>query len=96
MTPWSRTSGVTLRIEIAVEYVVKVAFLTVFRYELSLREVWSNGMLQSVRATTNNNGKTEFMSAERRDGSLLVNGSRVKPYRPPNDALIASLSAYVP
>lgn len=79
-----------LVVEIAVDYAVKLGFVTVFRYTLRGRETWVGGMLASATADTDNNGTPDFMRARRDGDALLVEGSRTKPYRSPPGALVAS------
>jgi hypothetical protein len=79
-----------LTVDIAVDYAVKLGFVTVFRYRLRGREVWAGGVLESATADTDDNGKPAFMRARRDGAGLLVEGSRAKPYRTPDGALIAS------
>jgi hypothetical protein len=69
---------------------VKLGFITVFRYRLHGLETWSDGVLKAGQATTDNNGKKEFMRAMRDGASLMVEGSAARRYTAPEGALIAS------
>jgi len=86
---FSTRDGV-LTVEIAVDYAVKLGFITVFRYALRGRETWSDGVLQAAQATTDNNGKKEFMRAMRDGASLMVEGTAARRYTAPEGSLIAS------
>jgi len=55
---FSRAGG-RLVVEVAADYTVKLAFVTLFRYRMRAREVWEGGLLQSARASTDVNGKPE-------------------------------------
>jgi len=68
---------------------VKVAFVTAFRFEHDCREVWTAGRLESLDATTNNNGDKLKVA-----GSATPNGFEMKgpsgPFTAPTDALTTS------
>ncbi len=49
--------GDETHVSIDIELVVKIGFLTVFRYEHQNREVWRNGRVVSVMTDTNDDGK---------------------------------------
>ena len=76
--------------DISVDYAVKFGPLSFFRYKLRGRETWSNGVLTSARAQTDNNGKREYMSADRDGEALIVEGSKARRARAPCDCLIAT------
>lgn len=82
--------GDSLTTDIAIDYAVKLGFITVFRYTLRGRESWSGGILTAARADTDNNGTPEFMRARRDGDGLLIEGSQTKPYRAPPGSLIAT------
>jgi hypothetical protein len=82
--------GETTVADIAIDYLVKFSFITMFKYRLRAREIWSGRRLVSVRANTDNNGKPEFMNANRDGDSLHVNGSRVRPNRAPDGAIAST------
>jgi hypothetical protein len=79
-----------LLVDISVDYAVKFGPLSFFRYKLRGRETWSNGVLASARAQTDNNGKREYMSADRDGEALIVEGSRARRARTPLDCSIAT------
>ena len=79
-----------LLVDISVDYTVKFGPLSFFRYKLRGRETWSNGVLASAQAQTDNNGKREYMSADRDGEALIVEGSKARRARAPCDCLIAT------
>lgn len=79
-----------LVVDISVDYTVKFGPLTFFRYKLRGRETWSKGVLASARAQTDNNGKREYMSTNRDEEALIVEGSKARRARTPRDCLIAT------
>ncbi len=79
-----------LLVDISVDYAVKFGPLSFFRYKLRGRETWSNGVLASARAQTDNNGKREYMSADRDGEALIVEGSKARRARAPCNCLIAT------
>ncbi len=85
-----RRDGETTIADIAIDYLVKFSFVTMFRYRLRAREIWSGCRLVSVRANTDNNGKPDFMNADRDGHALHVKGSRVRPYRAPDGAMAST------
>jgi hypothetical protein len=78
-------------VDIAIDYAVKIAFVTVFRYKLRGRETWVDGRLREARARTDNNGKPGFLNLRRLDGGEIeVDGSFKGRYRTPANWLVAS------
>jgi hypothetical protein len=82
--------GDRLLVDTAIDYCVKIAFITAFRYRLRAREIWLGGKLQTVRAKTDNNGASEFMSLDRDGDGFVVEGSRLTRQATPDDRLLAS------
>ena len=85
-----RRDGDRLGVDIAVDYTVKLTFITAYRYRLRATEQWEQGVLTSMRARTDNNGKAEFMRADRIDGALIVEGSGTARYHAPPGAMLCS------
>ena len=83
-------SGDQLVVDVAADYVFKLAFVTLFRYRLRAREVWNGALMQSARASTDNNGTAEFMSLERDGPAFVVEGSGARRFRAPENARIAT------
>jgi hypothetical protein len=85
-----RPEGDRLTVGIAIDYAVKLGFITVFRYRLRATEIWEGGVLMSVRSQTDNNGKPAFMRADRLHGTLAVTGSNTQPYGAPAGTMLCS------
>jgi len=52
-----------------------------WRYRHESREIWETGWLQALQSRTRIGAREQLVSAGRRDGSLLVEGSDVRSYR---------------
>ncbi len=79
-----------LLVDISVEYAVKFGPVTFFRYKLRGRETWSNGVLISAAAQTDNNGKRDYMRADRDGETLIVEGSKARRTAAPRHCLLAT------
>jgi hypothetical protein len=67
-------AGGTLKVASQVDLQVKVAFITVYRYEQTGNDDWENDVLVRTRIQTNDDGKDTLVVAEARDGQLAVEG----------------------
>lgn len=67
--------GGNFEIAIDIKIAVKVLAITAYRYELSNREVWSGGKLQSVKSRVNDDGDKEFANVAAAGGGLQIEGS---------------------
>ncbi|MGO4685479.1 DUF6134 family protein [Hyphomicrobium sp. 2TAF46] len=81
----------SLRVDVAVEFAVKLGPLTMFRYALRGHEIWTDGRLAQAHMRADNNGSRESMSARRDGNDLLVEGTRCRPTR---FSRIASLATH--
>jgi len=65
------------QISIEAEFIVKVLFVTAYRYEHDNRETWQAGCLQAIRSETDDNGTAWSITGEDTEGgfSLLRNES---------------------
>lgn len=72
-----------LVVDIAIRMKVKIAFITVFRYEHTNREIWRDGRLQSIRTRTNDNGKKFDVAGVRLEDrfEVTVNGTTLSHNR---------------
>jgi hypothetical protein len=70
--------GPELRVTNDIELVVTVIGIPVYRYEHRNEEIWRHGILQSASSRTNKDGKKFDLTAERRDGTLHVEGRKGK------------------
>lgn len=80
----------SLTVSIAADYLVKLGFLTVFRYKFRCTETWRNGVLMSAVAETDDNGKARHMRARRDGDRLMVDGSKSGKYTAPAGAILAT------
>ena len=63
-----------LRVESRLDLTVKMAFITVYRYEQSGRDDWQDGTLVRTSIRTIDDGKDTLVVAEMREGKLVVEG----------------------
>jgi hypothetical protein len=77
-------------VTIAVDIVVKLGPIAVFRYQLNGLEQWRDGKVFHVEASTNDDGSVKSMRADRDRHGLWVSGSKVPRYLAPSDALPAT------
>ena len=81
--------------ETATNVQVKIAFITVYRYEQRLTERWVGGKLAALSAVTDDNGSMHRVSATRSGDRLSVNAdgkvSQVDPAMVPANLWNASL-----
>jgi len=67
--------GDDLVVDVAIDIEVKVAFITVFRYEHRNQEIWRDGRLLSLDARTNHDGDHYRVVAKATGDGLQVDGS---------------------
>lgn len=67
--------GQDLIVRTEIDMKVKIAFITAFRYEHRATEVWRDGRLISLEATTDDDGTDYFVKATAREDGLWVEGS---------------------
>ncbi len=79
-----------LVVDIAADYVFKLAFVTLFRYRLRAREVWNGALMLTAHAKTDNNGTAEYMSLDRDGSAFVVEGSGARRYSAPANARLAT------
>jgi Family of unknown function (DUF6134) len=81
--------------ETATNIQVKIAFITVYRYEQRLTERWSGGKLAALSAVTDDNGSVHRVNATRSGDKLSVNAdgkiSQVDPAMMPANLWNVSL-----
>ncbi|MGD9615756.1 MAG: DUF6134 family protein [Alphaproteobacteria bacterium] len=90
-----RRNGNQTIAETATTVQVKIAFITVYRYEERLTERWVDGRLDALSAVTDDNGTVHRVSATRNGDRLSVNAdgrvSQVDPATMPANLWNASL-----
>ena len=77
-------------IRIAVEMVVRLGPIPVFRYKLDGLEQWRGGQMVHAEATTNDDGTPNRMRADREQAGLWAEGSKAARYLAPPGALPAT------
>ena len=68
-------SGDTLTVDVSIAIAVRVLGLVAYRYEMTSREIWQNGMLRSIRSRSDNNGDAAFVNADRSGSVIRIDGS---------------------
>ncbi len=67
--------GDRLAVDIAIDFEIKFAFLTVYRYTHRSREIWRDGRLAALDARTDDNGARTELRARATEDGLAVDGS---------------------
>jgi len=57
-----QVEGDTLRVDVFIEFAVKLAFITVYRYEHRSREIWKGGRLVRIDTVTNDDGDAQAVN----------------------------------
>ena len=70
-----KQDGDALAVAIAIDMVVKLALIPVYRYTHRSHEVWHLGTLRTLESRTNDNGTRTELRARRTAGGLAVEGS---------------------
>lgn len=78
--------GARLNVEIDIQLEVKLAFITLYRYRHSNRELWEDGQLLSFTSRTDDNGTPHQVRARRAGEVILVEGDQ-GPVEAPGDAM---------
>lgn len=69
-------NGDVLKTRTRFDVEVDILFFTAYRYVYESTATWRNGCLQSLAATTNDNGEQSRVSVQRQGNELLVSGPR--------------------
>ena len=67
-----RDAAEGLRLQTHAEFAVKILMITVYAYQHRNVEVWQDGCLRSIEASTDSNGEHHRVSGIERDGRLVV------------------------
>lgn len=67
-------NGEQTLVRIATHVEVKIAFVTLYRFDQTETEQWSDGRLQSLSSWTDDNGKIHRVMAHSLQGKLVVDG----------------------
>jgi hypothetical protein len=70
-----RREAEDLQVEIDIQLEVKLAFLTIFRYSHSNREVWRDGRLVSIDTKTDDDGDSYWLRGRAGEAGFEVEGS---------------------
>jgi hypothetical protein len=79
-----RRDGSALIVEVRIDIVVQIAFVTVYRYTGQRTETWRDGVLQSFASNTNDDGKPMKVRARVTEDGLLVEGPEGATIMPAN------------
>jgi hypothetical protein len=66
--------GNQLQVDVYIEFVVKLAFIPVYRYEHRSREIWDGGRLVRLDTVTNDDGDAQMVEARPRGDLLAISG----------------------
>jgi len=67
-------NGQETTVQIVTHVEVKIAYVTVYRFDQTDTEQWSDGHLLAMNATTDDNGTVHRTNANCRDGKVVVEG----------------------
>jgi len=67
-------NGQDTTVQIATHVEVKIAYITVYRFDQTDTEQWSDGHLLTMNATTDDNGTVHRTNANCSDGKVVVDG----------------------
>jgi hypothetical protein len=82
--------GDTLTVRIAVKAVVTMLSVPIVRYNQQAEETWRGGVLAALEGQTDDNGRKQWVRAQRGPNGLAVTGSQTAPYTAPENALGSS------
>ncbi|MFZ4689621.1 MAG: DUF6134 family protein [Polymorphobacter sp.] len=78
--------GDNLVVRVAVELMVKAAFITLYRYSHRATERWVGDEVVALDSTTDDDGKKFTVTGRRENGALVVQGSQTPRYVAPANA----------
>lgn len=73
-----RRDGAATRVNIKTDIAVKMAFITVYRFEHSGKEEWRNGQLVQIESKTNDDGTDKWLKGAANGKGLEIDGSAKK------------------
>ena len=82
-----RTTGGGLTAQIDAAFTVGFGFITLYRYHHQAEERWRDGVFQSLRSTTNDNGKPFTVDARRVPNGILIRATGLPNQLAPANAL---------
>ena len=66
--------GAEISVQIVTHVAVGMAFFTLYKFDQTETELWTNGRLLAMNAVTDDNGTLHHTNASNRDGKLIVEG----------------------
>lgn len=83
-------SGDALTVRVALDLAVRMLGIVVYRYQTRGTETWCGGVLTAAQAETKDDYGRYAMSAQRRNGQMVVEGTAGPSYTAPANALIST------
>ncbi len=78
----ARKSGDALRVQVDIDIEVKVLGFRAYYYTHQNIETWKDGVLESFSSRTDEDGEKFSAAGQRRDGALVINGSKTRAKAP--------------
>jgi len=82
-------SGDTLTVQAAVDLVLKIGFITVYRYSHHATERWVGDQIVALQTNSSDNGTPNQVSGRRDASGLVIEGTKAPRYVAPANALPA-------
>lgn len=76
-----------LAVAIAIDFVVKLGPIPLFRYKHRATERWQGGQFVSLQSKTDHNGAAQFVNARTEASGMVVEGSKTQRYVAPPGAM---------
>ena len=74
------SSGTTLQVSVAIDILVKLAFVPVYRYRHRATETWTGDRFDGIKSQTDRDGSPQSMRAVRTAQGIVVEGSKTARY----------------
>lgn len=84
------SAGDSLTVRVSLDLAVRMLGLVVYRYQTRATETWRGGVLMAAQAETNDDYGRYAMSAQRRNGQMVVEGTAGPTYTAPANSLVSS------
>jgi len=83
-------SGDALTVHVVADLVVKIGFITLYRYSHHATERWIGDQLVALQTNTSDNGTPNQVTGRRDASGLVVEGTKAPRYTAPANALLAT------
>ena len=83
-------SGDALTVHVAADLVVKIGFITLYRFSHHATERWVGDELAALQTSSNDNGTSNQVIGRRDASGFVVEGTKARRYVAPADALPAT------